>query len=436
MDVWLERHWKTINIFFAAIGVVCISYFFYFWLVSPSWVHSEFPELSLNFLLKPNDNLFADCANYIFNQNLGEHGYYRPRALSFAIQYFETNLSLQLFKKGVFTGIKLPSYAFSILATVAAYIWFWKSLYRNSRLGIAILGGASLLYYDIYINTSFMVLRGGKFLVTAACLICLSIFIRCLWQTSSSKSVVKYTVLSVVMFVLGTLDEQVIAYICLFGVAAAFISWKEKKVNQALWTFGWAIILYFSYYFFWGRLLFEHFTPGGLNPNPHSHQLYHAFRFAFNSWFRGIAILLANYVALGPSSILLGGLLVASLTRYFKSCKKNTRKTVVLLGLLLFPVIVTHAMLASHLKIWEIRELWYIFYLHASVITLFCSIPYAIKIARFKIHFMHSLLAVALIGVCLSGVYKIDSLYEAACSSKNHLLYESYCGDVSAFDGR
>ncbi|WP_281763085.1 hypothetical protein [Pseudodesulfovibrio nedwellii] len=435
IDLWIENNSTILNLIFFALGIFFVVYFFCFWVFHPAWVHTEFPERSLLYLLKSGEDLFSNCIQYVFNQNLGESGFYRPRALSFFIQYLDTNLAFRLYQEANLIGIKLPSYAFSIGATVAAYVWFWKSLDPNNQWGIGLLGGASLLYYDIYINTSFMVLRGGKFLATASCLVCLSLFLRMISQTTTRDTFIKSTAIAIVLFILATIDEQVTAIVFLLSATAFFISKKEKKFNLAAGTFGIANILFFSYYFIWGKILFEHFTPGGLQTKSHPHQLYHAFRLSFDNLFHAIEILFANYVVVGFSGLIFVLVFVFSIIKYFSSKKCTIQDSSILITLILFPILITLAMIASHPPIYRIKSLWFIFYLHAPVALLFCVVPYAISIARFKTQLIQMFFALALIIICASGVYKLQPRYDFACSDNNTLKVNSYCGDVSIFQG-
>ncbi len=433
IDLWIENNFTILNFIFFALGVFFAVYFFCFWVVHPAWVHSEFPELSLRYLLKSDEDLFSNCFQYVFNQNLGENGFYRPRMFSFLIQYVDTNLAFKLYQDSNLIGIKLPSYALSIVATIVAYIGFWKSLDLKKQWGIGFLGGASLLYYDIYINTSFMVLRGGKFLATASSLICLGLFLRMISQTASRDNRIRSMTIAIALFVLATIDEQVTAVLFLLTVLAFFVSKKEKRFNRAAGTFGIATTLFFSYYFFWGRIIFEYFTPGGLQTKSHPHQLYHAFRLSFDNLFHAIEILFANYVALGFSSLILLMILVFSIIKYFYSKKTTIQETSILIFLIFSPIFITLAMVASHPPIYRIKELWFLFYLHAPVVLLFCAVPYAISIARLKTQRMPIFFAIALIAICVSGVCKLQPRYDFACSENNSIKVNSYCGDVSAF---
>jgi len=191
-DNALAKNSYNIDAILSIMGIGFVAYFFFAWISFPSWVHFEFKFYGPNFLLAPGENFFTDSFGYIFNLALAEDRFYRPRALSFLVQYLDTNLSLQLFKYYPGIGIKLPSYGVSIIATVAAFVWFWRTLFPQHGYGVGLLGGAALLYFSVYTNTSFMVLRGGKFLAAAAAIVCITIFIRQCSQSYSFKKSGKY----------------------------------------------------------------------------------------------------------------------------------------------------------------------------------------------------------------------------------------------------
>ena len=81
-----KRRW---DLALLALGLAFTFYFLFSWLFLPSSVHVEFIQTANDYLLKPEDGFFAHLIDSVFNLQNTEHGYYRPRALCFLIQYIE-----------------------------------------------------------------------------------------------------------------------------------------------------------------------------------------------------------------------------------------------------------------------------------------------------------------------------------------------------------
>src|SRR5262249_37824837 len=150
-------------------------------------------------------------------------------------------------------GMKLPSYGLSILATVAAFVWLWKTLFPRDRYGIALIGGASLLYTDVYMNTSFMVLRGGKFLLTAVGIVCITLFIRHQQRSFSLPKIAHCIAIAYLLSLLATMDEQIAALVAFIAGVALVVSVLQWRLSESLVIFAMAAAGYLLYLNFVGR---------------------------------------------------------------------------------------------------------------------------------------------------------------------------------------
>lgn len=408
---------KMLDLILIAMGIMFTAYFLYSWLLLPSWVHEEFVVTAPVYLLKPSESLFSNLPEYVFNLKLSEGGCYRPRLLSFFIQYLDTNLSFQLYKSYPQFGIKLPSSALSILATVAAFIWFWKSLFPKGGYGVALIGGASLLYYDVYMNTSFMVLRGGKFLTSAAGIFCITIFVRYCHREFSYNKFGSSIAISGILFLLATIDEQITALIFFIAVLTLIIRRIEKRDSQATVIFVIASVNYCLYFAFWGRWLFNTFTPGGIESERHPHQFSDIFDVNLTYISNSAEMLVSNMTFLGIPSIIFLAVLFFSLVRIYRQGEDLAYKMLICAAFVLFPFVLTSAMVASHPFIYKIHQLWYLLYLVFPVHVIIVAVAYSLQLANFKSDLFQNMLAVAFIIICITGIYKMDNAYQIACTT-------------------
>ncbi|MFA6303587.1 MAG: hypothetical protein WC627_10735 [Legionella sp.] len=424
-----------INQFLIISGLGFIFYFLYFWLFTPSWIHYEFTKTAPRYLLSPEQGFFSNFMNHVFNLRITEGGLYRPRILCFIIQYIDTNLSFQLFKSYPEFGIKLPSYGFAIIATVASFLYFWKTLFKNSGYGIALIGGASLLYFDSFLNTSFMVLRGAKFLIPAVGLFCVSIFLRTSQHQFSWKQSFYCMLMACLIFILSMLDEQIVCFVFFITFCAMLLSIKEKKSNQAFIIFTTSAVLYVFYYFYLGRILFDTFTPGGILTAHHPHQYKDVLRLNHNAIYYSIQMLGYNLSLLGIALWILAGIFFVSLI-HIQQKKIPMNNKLIALFLFTFPILLTSIMITSHPSIYRIGVLWEIFYLPFPVFLLVLCIIYTVYLADFNSKIVNNTLAIIFSIICISGVYRIDSLYGKSCEVISKVLNRTnglVCGDYSIF---
>lgn len=420
---------RMLDKLFLVLGTIFTSYFLFSWVLLPSWIHSEFVTTAPAYLLKPGESLFSNSLEYIFNLKLSEGGFYRPRFLSFLIQFFDTNLAFRLYKSVPQIGIKLPSYAFSILATVASFVWFWRTLFPRSGYGIALIGGASLLYYDIYLNTSFMVLRGGKFLVSAAGLFCITIFIRSFQRDFLLCHLCSCFCTSVILFLLATLDEQITAVVFFIAILAMIIGWLEKRWSHSVVIFTSSAVLFCGYYIFLGRWIFACFTPGGIELAGHPHQFQDILTVDMTVVASAVEMLLANVKLLGVSGYIIPGVLVFSFTTIVAQGEKGYGKLLISLAFSLFPVILTSLMVSSHPSIYAYKFLWNITYLIFPVHMLIVAAAYSAHLADFKNDYFMTALAVTFICICTFGAINLGHANQVACTNTSVSLAGFACGE-------
>lgn len=426
---------NILDISLVALGLAFTTYFLLAWLFLSSWVHFEFVRTAPAYLLKPGQSFFSNSLEYGFNLKITELGYYRPRFLGFFIQYIDTNLSFLLYKEYPQLGIKLPSYAFSIMTTVASFVWFWRSLFPKGGYGVALIGGASLLYYDVYMNTSFMVLRGGKFLTSAVGIFLMTIFIRYHRRHFQLSSFGSCFTISCVLFLLATMDEQITAVVFFIAFATLILGCIEKSVSQSVVIFVLAAANYCLYFVFWGRWLFAKFTPDGIQINRHPHNFSDALKVNLADVSSAVEMLLSNMIALGISSFIFLSVFVCSLAKIFRQGEDRPYKVLICTAFTLFPILLTSFMVASHPAIYNYKtnQLWSLFYLLFPVHALIATVAYSLHLADFKSDQYKIALAIAFILICTIGVYKMENLYQISCISTSKILDSFTCGENPVF---
>ena len=400
------------------------------WLFLPSWVHFEVVRTAPAYLLKPGESLFFNSLDYGFNLKITELGYYRPRFLCFLIEFLDTNLSFYFYQKFPQLGLKLPSYAASIMATVASFVWFYKTLFPKTGYGVALLGGASLLFYDVYQNTSFMVLRGGKFLTSAAGIFLVTIYLRYHRRDFSLSSLGTCLIISCVCFLLATMDEQITAVVFFTCFVALIVLFTEKKISQSFVIFVLAALNYCLYYFYWGRWLFSKFTPDGIQVNNHPHNFSDVFKVNFENIKGAAEMLLSNFIALGIPSLAFILVFFCSVANIYRKNNNITKNMLSCAAFLLFPIALTSVMVASHPAIYSYKshQLWSLFYLLLPIHTLIISVIYSLYLANFKTNLFKAILAVCFIYICTNGVVKMDGLHHIACTNASKIFHSFNCG--------
>lgn len=424
-----------LNIILLVLGLGFTAYFFYTWLFLPSWVHFGFVRTTPGYLLKPAESLFPNAIEYGFNLEITEYGYYRPRFLSMFLECLDANLSFKFHKIYPELGIKLPSYAFSIVATVASFVWFWKNTFKKDGYGIAVIGGASLLYFDVFINTSFMVLRGGKFLATAAGLICITFFLRYLKTKFSARNIGACVSVACILLLLATLDEQITALIFFLTAVALIAGCTENTLSSSAVIFMFTSINYCLYYVYWGRLLFDKFTPGGIKVEKHPHNFSDVFNVDLEIISRALEVLYSNFVTLGVSSLVLLIVLAVSMKKIIDQRERRIFKLLISLSFSLFPIALTAAMIASHPSIYSYKAgaLWSLFYLLLPCHTLVVAVSYSLYSANSQNGYLKNAMAIAFALICIGGAFKISTNYNTACTSTRQILVSFPCGDDTVF---
>ena len=209
-----------------------------------------------------------------FDLNIVEGGGYRPRALGFLIGYVEANLIVHI-NKFIEWGIRQPFiYIGAIIFLVGIALLISLLFPAISRPASALIGISFLFFANV--QTSLYVFHGrsAKVLAFSATLLLLYYFFKHK-DKIETKNYAYIALLSVCFFILSTLDEMVfMALLCLTGISIV-VSIIRKKINYVTIIFFISCLIYVSYYLWWGRAIFEHFTTIELLTHVHIDKIYH-----------------------------------------------------------------------------------------------------------------------------------------------------------------
>lgn len=406
------------------VGLAFAAYFLFAWLSMPTWTHFDVLIIGPKYMLQPGESFLSGFMRHVFNLRITEGGFYRPRFVSFLIDYIDMNVLRALHSLFPQLGIKLPSYALSIVATVAAFVWFWRSLFPGSGYGLALIAGASLLYCDVYMNTSFMALRGGKFLNSAAGLFCLALFIRNMRRDFSLRDAGRCLAISCAPFLLMAMDEQMTAFVAFIAGVAAVVSLLRWRVTRAAAIFACAVAQFALFYFGWGRWLFARYTPDGINEAAHYHQFSDVFRVGSTQVSQAVEMLMANITALGIASVILAAVLGVSAARIVYRAEERFQRFFVCAAFTLFPFMLTSIMVASHGDIYLIKALWTLFYFALPMHVLIAAVAMSSSFAEYRTDWAKIALAVAFLWICASGVYRMNDLRRVSCEQTLRVIIE------------
>lgn len=280
----LTRKKVLVVIIGSSLGLSLLYIFFYMKL--PHIIHPEVYEDFPNYANERIGLLLYNFVPKIFNNDMIEQGLYRPRVLAFIWQYFDTNLMIMIDKIMPGFGIKMPLTLLVIPISMLVWRYVFIKMFRESYAKIGILFGTILLFIPNIQTATYFYLRSAKIIAPIVVIGILNYGISHLsdeFTVRLYKDNWKSNVGCIVLiFILCTLDEQVIA-ISAFIIALSVLNMLfTKKMQRITVNFIAAIAMYIIYYKWWGRWLFEYFTPGQLKPHIHNmSMIVEDFKFSF-----------------------------------------------------------------------------------------------------------------------------------------------------------
>ncbi|MCM1174354.1 MAG: hypothetical protein NC341_04800 [Blautia sp.] len=254
--------------------IILIGIYVYYYFLWPHIIHPEAYSDFAQYANKDRGLFLKNLIPKVFDCTMIEHGLYRSRALAFLWQYIDTNLMIVLDRLIPGFGIKMPL----TLLIIPASILVWGYVFRKNFTDVSwvwgILFGAVMLFIPNIQTATYLFLRSAKILVPVLGLGIINYGINHLEEDMTIKQyaqIWKENILCILLlFILCTFDEQVIA-VCVFLFGISILSMLYRKRIQRLSINMLAVlVMYIVYDKWWGRWLFEYFTPVKLQKHVHN----------------------------------------------------------------------------------------------------------------------------------------------------------------------
>ena len=393
------------------VAILIMGLYFSLYMLKQPIVDEEVrPEITNNLIpweVKNGDNFFKAMLTRPFNLNITEMGQYRPRYLAFLVQFLDENLFLKITRLISSFGNRQPFYILSMFLFVGTMYYFIKSIWKKCPNGCVLLISSMLLMFQNYQVATYWRARSAKLLALSACIFLITYVINNL-NIKFEKKNLKKLFLSIPIFLLMTLDEQVLAIgALLFGLAIIF-SIINKKINLSTAIMSVSCFLYGSFHLWWGKALFRHFT-GGLQR--HGHTIGGSISgISFKTFDESFEILKTTI----PKVIFMSFVVFALVWIYcfikisFNKTlekKEKIKKLTIALFLTLSSFILLMLMIDAHNAIYTLPCLWKSVYPLISTIILFMSLIYLLANTEFKYNFIRYI--IIFVGLSISFVYNL-----------------------------
>ena len=240
-----------------SVGLVMIYLLCY--LKLPHIIHPEAYGDVSHYANNPLSLFWSNFISKIFDNTMIEQGLYRSRVLAFIWQYLDTNLLLFIDRIFPEFGIKMPLTLMIIPLIILTWRYVWIKCFPNNSNTIGILFGIILLFIPNIQTATYFFLRSAKIITPVALIGLLNYSLSHLntpIMTERHFTIKKKDlVAAVVIFLLCTLDEQIIATCAFIVVLSLFISILNKKPERMSFVFATALLFYVIYDKWWGRWL-------------------------------------------------------------------------------------------------------------------------------------------------------------------------------------
>lgn len=421
-------HWlfetKGGHILFWVLGILIILLYLTFYFFKQPIIHDEVLPSNINNLIpwevKEDESFFKALITKPFDLNITELGQYRPRYLGFLVQFLDENIFLHLVRWIPSFGNRLPLLPIAAILTVLSIVYFIKTIWKKFPTSFAFFLSTTLLFYQNYQVTTYLRARTAKLFAVSACIFLLAYALKKL-DISFKKKDMKKLWLVFPIFLLMTLDEQVLAVVGFLMVLSILISLLRKKVNLTCVLYTVSCFIYATYHLFWGRWLFEYFT-GPLKE--HGHTIKGSLTgIGIQRFFDSFSILFDIVpTIIFLSSIVFIGFWIYSFYRVPKK-EKNLDKICISIFLFFMPIFLLMLLINANHDIYFLKSLWRSVYPLIAGILCFLSFLYVLSISKYR--FNKSKMFLLLIGILVSFVYNlshIDQYYGNYLSSNGGFM--------------
>jgi hypothetical protein len=221
--------------------------------------------------MKEGPEILKQCIPTIFNLDNFEGGLYRPRILSFLVDYINMNALPVLNRLFPFWGMRNVFTVLALLLSVAAMYVLLNDFLKAMPVGLKLFLSAFPMYF---VNSqSFLPIfyRTSKYLVIPLGLFILRYFLKN-YEISFTKRGIPTVLLAGILLSLSTLyDEQLVAIVLFFFCLSFLYSFIKRKLSMNTVVFAAALVFYLFWYFCLGRYLFSIFMQHPLLKHIHEY---------------------------------------------------------------------------------------------------------------------------------------------------------------------
>lgn len=253
---------------FASMGVVAT--YIFFWRTKPALMHFEIIANVKHFLGTEMSG-FKDMLHKSFNLDMIEDGQYRPRIMAFVIQYLDIKGWKILNQIFPWWGGRFPMTLVAIPICMGGAYTILRKLFKESSQELCIFVSSLFLFLPNYQATTYFFMRTAKLIAPGIALCVIGLFFcKREYMQPLKEFNIKNIIYIVLLFILSTVDEQILAVLVILLGATLFDSIMKQKSTRWLHIYTETIVFYCIYHLTWGKMLFQHFTPEPLKQHPHT----------------------------------------------------------------------------------------------------------------------------------------------------------------------
>ena len=268
----ISTSYKVINYIFWGLGIIIVLFYLFMFFYKQPLVNEEvLPDVTNSLIpweVKEGESFIKAILTRPFDLKITEYGQYRPRYLAFLVQFLDENTFLSIVRTFPAWGNRLLFYIIAMFLTVFSTYYFIRSFYKKLPKGVSFFVASTIIIFQNYQVTTYWRARSAKLLALPACIFLLTYALKNL-NINFEKKNWKKLFLAIPVFILMTLDEQVLALVAMILAFAILVSIINKKVNIISPIYFIACILYASFHLWWGKALFLKYT-GSYTPHGHT----------------------------------------------------------------------------------------------------------------------------------------------------------------------
>jgi hypothetical protein len=402
-----------LNIFFIVLSCLLIVLFFFQYFSHTIYIS---PELlfSLPLQIRESPEILKQCIPSIFNLDNYEGGGYRPRILSFLVDYIDVH-TLPVFNRLFpFWGMRPILTVISILLSIAAMYILLNDFFKAMPVGLKLFLSVFPMYFiNVQANLAIFY-RTSKFLVIPLGLFILRYFLKN-YEISFSKRGIPAGQLAWILLSLSTLyDEQLVFIVLFFFCLSLLYSVIKRKLYMNTVVFAASLVFYLFWYFCLGRYLFSIFTPHPFIKHPHQYSSFLAI-LKPNRIYEAVIIYFSsisgNFKALLPILFFLFGFSLVNKNMEGKDKMWSIAIPVLALSFLL---VCANIFGASFLNFYYVQESKFLTYFTPALFLFyFVSIYFSFNIFRFLPYkkIFAGIILLSLLTVVIDNRYHKDEYY-------------------------